>query len=350
MARFLFCTGGSVGHLAPAVAVARALHSLADDSVIHFLTTDLPSDRSFLEHEGFAFTILPRPRRSFSLTLSLIQGYRRTRALLSHFRPDVFFSKGGSVSVAPAFAAWMQHIPVFLHESDSVSGYANRIVSSIAREVFLGFSPEGPLPAHSIVTGNPVRPTITGGSREIGLRLTGFSGKKPVLLVMGGSQGALSINSAIANLLPELLTLLDVIHITGIDKEGAPPQPGYFRLSFAHEELPHLYAIATLALSRSGAGAITELAACGVPAILVPLRGLAQDHQYSNALRAEAIGGATMLQQETLPATLLPLIRSWLGNDLLLKEKAENMRRLAYPRAAEEVATRLLSCILKHIP
>lgn len=337
MVRLVISTGGSVGHLAPAVAVWRALQRMQPDATVHVLCSDRRAEADYLHYENVPFTALPLPRRSSSLPGSLARGFSTARRCLRDQRATVLFSKGSAVSVAPAVAARAAGIPVVLHESDVVMGRANRCISSIAQTICLGWS-DAHAHERRTYTGNPVRPQVTMGSRAEGLRITGFTGERPILLVMGGSQGAQAVNDAIASMLHPLLELADVVHLTGEGKAVGHARPGYLPLPFVTAELPHLYAIATVAVSRAGAGSIAELAANAVPTILVPIRGLAQDHQYRNALAAQRQAGCAVLAQEALLHDLLPLLGAWLHDRPTLEQKRSNMRTLHQPDAAERIA------------
>lgn len=259
-------------------------------------------------------------------------------AILREKRPSVVFSKGGYMSVPVCWAAHRLKIPIMLHESDVISGWANRLVARWADVICLGTletTPPGPKYA---VTGNPVDPGITQGSRDDGLGLTGLSGTRPILLVLGGSQGSLSINEVIAANLDALLAVCDIIHITGKGKRTIRrSQEGYWQVPFAFEELPHLYALADLAVSRAGANTIADLAANGIPAILVPLRGVAHDHQERNARQAETSGGCIVLEQHLLNRELVSTVQKLLEP----REQARMshaIRSLFHPDATRQIA------------
>jgi UDP-N-acetylglucosamine--N-acetylmuramyl-(pentapeptide) pyrophosphoryl-undecaprenol N-acetylglucosamine transferase len=259
----------------------------------------------------------------------------------------MLLGKGGALSIPVCLAAKRRGIPIVLHESDAVVGRANRFLSHFAETVCLGFpSGEGrrvkEYRQRTVVTGNPVRPEITRGSREEGLRITGFSGKRPVLLIVGGSQGAQALNEIVVQKLSELATLCDIVHIAGKGKTRGAPQQSYFAIEFANEELPHLYALASLAISRAGAGSLSELAANGIPTILVPLRGVAHDHQGVNAERAQESGGCILIEQEGLPRALVPLVRELLADRGRLHALAEKIRTLNRQDAATNIARMLL--------
>lgn len=324
-AHILMVGGGSAGHVAPMVAVAEAVRDLEPGARVTFVCSDRASDGAFLAMEHETYRTLPLPRRSFASPMRLLRGFVESARILKRDAPDVVFSKGGAVSVPMCLAARLRGIPIVVHESDAVMGAANRVVSSFATTVLRG-----------IEIGNPIRTRIMKGKKEEGLRITGLSGTRPILLVMGGSQGALTINQTVARRLDELLAVVDVIHLTGEGKSVAERRAGYFATEFGSDALPHFYACADLALSRAGASSIAELEACGIASILVPLEGLAGNHQVKNA-EAAAARGAIHLPQERLDAELVSLVRSLVER----KGSVTGDHRARYAPAAE--AARLIA-------
>lgn len=337
----LLVGGGSLGHTAPAVAVGHAIQKLAPDTAIHMICSPREDEAEFLRAEKIVFSTLSIPKRSLMFPFQFRRSYREASTIIQTFQPDIVFSKGGGLSLPVCAAAWRKKIPIVLHESDARAGYASRLIARIARKTCIGF------PAthlhHAIFTGNPVRAAIARGSREEGLQRTGLTGTKPVLLILGGSQGAQSFNDAVREHLDALLSLCDIIHITGRGKSDDEKRVGYFAEEFALGDLPELYACATLALSRGGAGSISELAANGIPMILVPLEGVAQNHQVENARIASSEGGAYLLTQTELRSNLLSTVRSLLANPQKLREMSEKIRRLSLPDAAENIARMVLA-------
>ena len=247
MPSVLFVGGGSIGHIAPSVAVARSLKELKPDVNVYFICSNRKEDAEFLKKEGCNFTQIDAPRLSLTFPWRFFSAYKKSSALLKEMKPDVIFSKGGYVSVPVCLAAHKKKIPIVLHESDVVSGYANRLVARWADVVCLGFSQTTSNVQRRMsldvrrwtFTNNPIRPEVTQGNREEGLRITNFSGNKPILMVMGGSQGAQALNEAVSENLEELLKLCDIIHLTGEGKLLTEKQEGYWSKEFAYEELPH---------------------------------------------------------------------------------------------------------------
>lgn len=365
--RILYIGGGSGGHLAPLVAVERAIHEAEPMAEHLFVCTQTEDDERFLKHAKVRFETLPLPRHPLHHPFLLLRSARVARAILETYKPDVIFSKGGIVSIPLCFVAHQKKIPIVLHESDAVMGRANRLVAKWATKVCVGF----PLKTQNkryendkmrdlpdtqnsklvfsklVVTGNPLRPHITDGSKAEGLKITGLSGKRPILLVTGGSQGAQALNDAIADNIDALLKQVDIVHLTGRGKKTDIHKPGYWQTEFAHEELPHLYAIADMAVSRAGAGAITELAANGIPTILVPIEGLANNHQVLNAITAQENAGCILLLQSHLTPGLTEVIGDLLKNTEQRNEISQKVRSLYQPAAAGHIAKIIMQCVAR---
>lgn len=342
MARYLFVGGGSGGHTVPLLAVRQALLRKEPSAEIRFLSSEKELDHAFLEREGVAYDSVPYPRLGASFIPSLLKNYRTAARIIRNWKPDAVFSKGGALSVPACVIARMKGIPVVLHESDAVMGNANRLVARMATKVCTGFP--DPRFTH---TGNPVREQMTHGSREEGLRITGLSGTRPVLLVMGGSQGAQSINDTVWKHLDALLKACDVIHLTGTGKQKTIDRAGYWSSEMSSGELHHLYAVTDLAVSRAGAGSIGELAANGIPTILVPIRGLAHDHQYKNAVVARDNGGCSLVLQEDMPKKLIPEISRILTDERLRSQMRKDISTLHHPEAAVRLAKIIAECVAK---
>lgn len=353
--RILFAGGGSIGHVAPSVAVFREVLQLEPGAKGHFICSTSKDDAAFLEKEKVPFTAIIRPRLSLQLPYQLYRAARASKEVIVSFRPNVIFAKGGSITVPVANAAAKLGIPLVLHESDAVSGKANRMISKTAQVICTGFPPQendksfgrkkrgSPESERIIYTGNPVRPEIAAGSAEKAYRLTGFTGRRPVLLVYGGSQGAQALNHIVWDKLTDLLELCDIIHITGRGKEGEKREvPGYYQRAFAHDDLPHFYAITDIAISRAGAGSISELATCGIPSILTPLRGVAHDHQLINATVAAKTGGCLLVDQKELRKSVVATVRDLLQYPHRREEMSRLIGRLAVPDAASHIAQILL--------
>ncbi len=355
MSRVLLIAGHSGGHLMPLLAVADGLRAIDSSIELHALCTDRPDDKEALERRSIPFTVVPLIRAGWKFPMQFWRNFQLMKDIISTFKPDAIFNKGAATGIPACIIAKRKNIPVILHESDAVMGRATKWAARWATVLCLGFPAQDRLktqdssdkkmpvshvlrPESCVYTGNPVRSSILGGSHDEGLRLTGFSGSRPILMVLGGSQGAVTLNEFVRDNLPPLLALCDIVHITGPGKQGAPAQRGYFSRPFVHDELAHLYAITDLALSRAGAGTISELAANGIPTILVPLSGLAQDHQTANARAAEQTGGCIFLQQEMMPTKLVALVQDLVQHPAKRTQMSESICTLHQPDAARRIA------------
>ena len=333
MSLILFVGGGTLGHIVPAVAVARKLLERNPECSIHFVCSPR-GEAEFLRKEHLPCTVIDSPRISWNFPWKFWLAHRRSMELLRLLKPAAVFSKGGYVSVPVCFAAKKLGIPIILHESDAVMGKANRLIAKMATKVCLGFpTRNSELGTRDFFTGNPLRPEITQGSRAEGLRMTGFSSTRPILLIMGGSQGAQVINEWTLKNLQQLTTICDVIHLTGPGKYAARNSElgtrNYFSLPFAHTELPHLYACTSLAISRAGAGSIAELLANEIPTILVPIFGLAHDHQMKNAVSLQERKVALLVTQDDMDKDLMNVVSQLMKNSeeyQLMKERIRKMQ------------------------
>ena len=332
----LFVGGGSIGHIAPAVAVAQSLKEIDTDFRIHFVCGPRPEEGEYIRKEGFSFDVIHAPRLSLSFVWKFWKAYFESDKILKTIKPSLVFSKGGYVSLPFCFAAKKRGIPIVLHESDATSGRANSIVGKWAEKICSGFPHVEN--AKCSYTGNPIRSQVTTGNASEGFRVTGLSTEKPILLVMGGSQGSLDLNEAIKKNADELLSLCSIIHLTGHNKTGLDKDTNdYYSQEFATTELPHMYAIATLALTRAGAGGIGELAANGIPGIVVPLRGVAHDHQLHNAKAASESGGFVHLEKDQLDDQLIPTVKEILEKTRH-KTMSESVLRFHKKDAAGQIA------------
>ena len=281
--------------------------------------------------------------RNLSDPFRVIHGAWQAFRQIGRIRPRVCFSKGGFVAVPVVIACWLRRVPVIAHESDLTPGLANRISARFARKVATTF-PEcaEALGEKGVLTGTPLRKELFSGSREKGLRLAGFSDEKPVLLMMGGSQGAQSVNEALRAALPGLLGRLQVLHLCGKGKLDSSLEgiPGYFQAEFLSDALPDALQCADYVLSRSGANALCEFQALKKPMLLVPLpRSASRGDQILNAESYRKSGMALVLPQEELtPESLRDAVFS-------LMEEAPRMQAAFERHPAADGTEKILSLI-----
>lgn len=242
--------------------------------------------------------------QNFLDVFRVLQGIVQAYMILREWKPDLVVSKGGFVSVPACVAAWMLGIPVISHESDLTPGLANRLTARFAFRLLYTFSTTlSYLPKRKAFhCGLPIRETLMTGNPEQGMVLCGFSSAQdlPVLLLMGGSQGAVALNKVLEESLPQLLTSYRVVHITGKKGKKLIDHPHYKAFAFVKEDMPHLLAMADLIVSRAGANSIFELLQLQKPTLLVPLTLGSRGDQLQNAEYFRKKGWSHVVLEEKL--------------------------------------------------
>ncbi len=276
----VFTGGGTAGHVTPNLALIEKLDRAEWD--IHYIGTsgmekDLIAAVPDVTYHEIDSGKLRRylSLKTLTMPFHVQKGYHQAKRILKELKPAVLFSKGGYVSV-PVVAAAKGICPVLTHESDYTPGLANKIDAHFADRVLVTFSDTVPFVKGNkgVHTGTPIRPELYRGSREKALAFTGLSGTKPVLLVTGGSLGALSVNVAVREALPELLKTFDVVHLCGKGKlDETVKVPGYVQYEYVSDEMADLFTLADVVVSRAGANAVFELLALQKPMLLLPLSG-----------------------------------------------------------------------------
>lgn len=310
MKKIVLTGGGTAGHVTPNIALIPALKK--EGYEIHYIGTYDGMERSMIESLGINYIgissgKLRRYKSVKNLTdpLRVLKGFGESLKILKRLKPDVVFSKGGFVTVPVVFAAKTCKIPTIIHESDMSPGLANRLCIPKADYVLANF-PEAleKLPKKKgILSGTPIREELFEGDREKGLRFCGFSGEKPVLLVVGGSLGASAVNEAVRNILPKLTESFDVVHLCGKGKakEEYKEVKGYVQFEYVSDEMKDIFKITDIALSRAGANAICELLALRIPNVLIPLSAKAsRGDQILNADSFKKQGFSEVLYEEDI--------------------------------------------------
>ena len=311
--RIVFTGGGTAGHVTPNIALIEPL--LREGWEVHYIGSESGMERGLIAgitgvtYHGISTGKLRRyfSWQNFIDPFRVIKGYMQARKLIKQIAPDVIFSKGGFVSVPVVLGAGK--VPVVAHESDYSPGLSNRIATRFTDKVCLSFEDTlAHIPAgKGIFTGTPIRPALYSGSREKALAFTGFSGEKPVLLVMGGSLGAQKLNELVRAALPLLCDRFEVIHLCGRGKDDCGCTAcGYNQYEYINEELPDLFALSDIVLSRAGANSVFELLALNKPSVLVPLTSASsRGDQLLNANYFEKKGYAKVVEQNTATAESL---------------------------------------------
>ena len=299
MKKIILTGGGTAGHVTPNIAMLPLLREEGYD--ISYIGSYNGIEKKLITEQGIPYYGIASGKLRRYLDLKnltdpfrVIKGYFQAVKLIKTLQPDVVFSKGGFV-----------YVPVIIHESDMTPGLANKLCIPSASKVCCNF-PEtvSMIPdKKGILTGTPIRAELSEGNRQTGLDLCRFTSSKPVILVMGGSLGALHVNEAIRSILPRLLERFQIIHLCGKGKvdESFYSTTGYYQFEYIDKELKDLFAAADIVVSRAGANAIFELLTLHKPNLLIPLpAGASRGDQILNANSFKKQGFSMVLPEEDL--------------------------------------------------
>lgn len=356
-----FTGGGTGGHVYPGLAVIERLRERWDGRIA-WIGSGKAVERRAVEGAGVEFFAVPSGKLRRALTpanaadaFRVLAGYFASRRILAELRPRLLFSKGGYVSVPPCYAAADLGIPVFTHESDLTPGLATRLNARRAEKVLLSWERtasylSGAARAKATAVGNPVRRAIGSGDADKGRAWLGFGPGIPVVLVLGGSQGALEVNRLVEAILPGLKGKAAIAHQTGPGNPAAePPGPYYRGFEFVGSELPDILAASSMVVGRAGAGTVWESSIAGLPMILIPLAGReSRGDQVDNARMLEEHGAAVCLVGDgATPERLAGELAALAGDPERRRSMAQAARSLARPDAAEKIASMLLERVAR---
>ncbi len=307
--------GGTAGHVTPNLALVPYLKK--EGFEISYVGSLNGIEKSLVEAQGIEYSGIATGKfrryfdvKNFTDPFRVMKGFMQARRLLRAKKPDVVFSKGGFVAVPVVRAAASLKIPCIIHESDMTPGLANRLCIPVADKVCCNFPETFDMipPQKAVLTGAPIRDELLHGDAERGRKFTGFTDDKPVIMVIGGSQGSAAVNGAIRDSLGELLKDFNIVHITGKDKQDNMllTVDGYKQYEYLTDELPDLFAMADVVVSRAGAGALGEVLALRKPNLLIPLPSASsRGDQILNARSFEEQGFSMVISEEDMTSSLL---------------------------------------------
>lgn len=353
--RLLIAAGGTGGHVYPGIAIAEEWMRLHPGSSVTFVGTERGVEAKAVPAAGFAFRPIDArgfPRQPGLGMVRALWAFGRSffqvATIIKEVKPHAVIATGGFVSGPVGVWARLLGIPLVLQEQNSVPGAANRWLSLIATQVHINF-----VESRSYfrrrnnlkVSGNPIRSSLLRADRQSAYESLGLDPTKRTLLVFGGSRGASSINRALSGALPRLARVpqLQIVWQTGAeDFEASQALAKTVSIpvrAFAYlDQMEKAYAVADLAVCRSGAMTITELTACGVPAILVPYPHAARDHQTQNARGLVDRGAAEMIADKELgPETLADQVEGLFRDEPRLRRMGRNARAFSRTNAAERI-------------
>jgi UDP-N-acetylglucosamine--N-acetylmuramyl-(pentapeptide) pyrophosphoryl-undecaprenol N-acetylglucosamine transferase len=355
---YLIAGGGTGGHLYPGIAIADEIRRRKPEAKVIFAGRGLPLERAIVERHGYGLVAVKSGgvvgrsigKRIAGLTMA-VRGFFEAGRLLDVLKPRVVVGVGGYASFPMVLAAQSRGIPTVIQDQNAVPGLSNRLLGRRARAIALTYDETRKhFGGRGVVTGNPVRAEFVSADRDLARRRRQGGEARRHLLIFGGSQGARALNDAVIAALPRLearCSRLRVVHGTG------PSDHDRVALAYARHGLdadvrPYLtdiraaYEDADLVVARSGASTMSELAACGKPAILVPLPNAAHDHQRRNADAAMAAGAAVVLEEKDLGGPSLAAAVETLLDD---PAQLDAMERAASGLARPDAASRIVDLV-----
>lgn len=345
--------GGTGGHLFPGLAVADVLLERGHEVMVFISEKEIDAlatkGRVDLRFEKLPSIGMPSVFSPAIVKFLLRFGgsLKKCRQYFASFQPDAVLGMGGFTSTAPALAGKLRKIPTFIHESNAIPGKANKLTARFCTAVLLGFQEcAAYFPKMEYwVTGTPVRHSLLGPvDRTATLRKFGLRDGVTTLLIMGGSQGAQGLNRATHSALAGFpADQIQVIHLTGKQcedtvREAYAKQGRTAYVAAFHHDMQEAYALADLAISRSGAASLTELSCFGIPAILIPYPYAAEDHQTLNAQIFVKAGAAILCKEENaMGGDLAEILGRLLAKPELIPSMAEKSRTFSNRNAAASV-------------
>ncbi|MBO0950470.1 undecaprenyldiphospho-muramoylpentapeptide beta-N-acetylglucosaminyltransferase [Fibrella forsythiae] len=352
--------GGTGGHIYPAIAIANELKRLDPNTDILFVGAEGKMEMEKVPRAGYRIEGLPVVGIKRELTLAnlafplkLGRSLLRARQIVRDFKPDVAVGVGGYASGPTLLAAALANVPILIQEQNSFAGLTNKVLARWAKRICVAYpGMDAFFPAAKIkLTGNPVRSDIQLADQQLdaGRAQFGLQPNVPTLLVIGGSQGARTLNESMEAGLSQLKQAgIQVIWQTGtafIDRaRKAVAQAGASQIQ-PHEfiyEMDKAYAVADAVVSRAGALSVSELCIVGRPAILVPLPTAAEDHQTHNAMALVNRDAALLVNDRDARQTLIAEARRLLSDLQQRKTLSEHIKQLAFPSAAVDIAQEVI--------
>lgn len=362
MKKVLLTGGGSGGHIYPLLAVAETLKKKTGDEIeVFYLGPKHPLNEEFEKIDVKVYHLASsKLRRYFSFKNFLdipkfVYSFFQALARLYFLMPDIVFSKGGPGAFAVVLAARFYFIPIIIHESDSIPGLTNRLSSLFAKWIGISFEESADFfPASKIaLVGNPIRPEFLNGwfESQTAKEKLKFNPKEPLILILGGSQGAQKINNFVFDNLNELLKTTQIYHQTGIAnfeearKIAASSGSRYQTAGLLNvQNLKLVFNAADLVISRAGAGAIFEIAVFGKPSILIPLEGSANNHQKTNAYEYAKNKAAIVIEETNFKISILLVqIQKILNDENMIKQMSKAAEKFSKLNAAEMITKEILA-------
>ena len=345
--KVLFSGGGTLGPVTPLLAIWDVVHEAHPEATALWVGTKHGPEKELVEKKGMLFFVIPssKLRRYFS-PLNIIDAFKMIGSFFASFnlllseKPDICISAGGFTSVPVHWAAWWLGIPTWIHQQDVVVGLSNKLMARSATQITtaLDASTSQFSKKKTLWLGNPIRKEILSGSKERAFAQFNLDPSLPLVFVTGGGTGSLRVNQLVVEAVQHLKGFAQVIHLTGKDRpqelvERAVKHFSYYQIfPFFTEEMKDVYAASDIIISRAGFGTITEIAALGKPAILIPKPG----HQEQNVTYLAKANAAIIVNENTSDGNFLAKkIRELLGNKKECDDLGTRMKALL-PKAQDK--------------
>jgi len=352
--KLIIAGGGTGGHLFPGIAIAEEFKGRDTINEVLFVGTEKGIEARVLPKLGWSLRFISaegiKGKGGFArirAVLKLVPGFFESIKIIKAFKPEVVIGVGGYASAPLLLAARFSGIRTAVHEQNALPGLTNRMLGKFVDRVFVtfpdsaSFFPEGKV----VVSGNPLRKEIVEGLQGSVVSGQWSEGKKPTILIFGGSAGAHRINMAVLEMIGQINDpdRWKIIHQTG-EKDYKEIKEGYIEADWQADVRPFIYDMASvysdadLIICRAGATTVAELAAAGKPAILIPYPFAADDHQRVNAESLVKAGGAMMLLEKELTGERLATeVERLMGDSEMLEKMGDSARKLASLDAAKVV-------------
>jgi UDP-N-acetylglucosamine--N-acetylmuramyl-(pentapeptide) pyrophosphoryl-undecaprenol N-acetylglucosamine transferase len=353
--------GGTGGHIFPAISIADALKKTDESMDILFVGAEGRMEMEKVPAAGYNITGLPvagLQRRltfkNFSLPFKLFKSLNQASKIIQNFKPDVVVGVGGYASAPVLWQAQRMGIPTLIQEQNSYAGLTNKLLSKKADAVCVAYQGmERFFPETKIhYFGNPVRQDLfeLDSIRNKAMKFFNLDADRPVVLLLGGSLGARTLNETVANglhLFDE--NSISIIWQTGkhfFDKatQLAADKPNIKVFDFIYKT-NYAFSAADIIVSRAGAGTISELCIVGKPAVLIPSPNVAEDHQTKNAMALVNRNAAIMIKDEEAEIKLIATVVELINNKSLAAELSNNISTLAMPEASQQIADKIISIV-----
>ena len=306
MSKLIFTGGGTAGHVIPNLSIYSQIKNNVEN-VYYF------GSPNCIEKEIITKTNIPyypiscvklnrqNLLKNFKIPFELIKGINQAGKLLDEIKPDLIFSKGGYVSLPTIIAGKKRKIPIIAHESDYSLGVANKITLNFCDKMLTSFEETAKSIKKGLYVGPPIRQTLFNLNKSDSIKYFGLNGKKPILLAVGGSQGASTINNLLRNNLEKLLTFFDVIHICGKNNiQHKLNYNGYKQYEYL-DKIEYAFNVADVCISRAGSNALFEILSLKIPCLAIPLpKGNSRGDQVLNAKYFYKKGLLNMIEQDNL--------------------------------------------------